>query len=183
MTARWMRGPRTVQSTTLVFVVAILGALALAGACSASSLAAASVKSAQRGSVRLSGSPGVPVANPRTNTVYVPIQCRASFCSTPAAGRVVDVVSAARCNAKNVVRLSGARHRPVGKNRSMPCLTRRPTRSMWSICRQRLGAERRALNATSPAAAPGRSRRSLPAAGSPWRARSIPLPGRCTWRV
>ena len=100
----------------MVLAVAILGVLALAAACPASSMAAAGAKSAQRGSVRLSGSPGVPVANPRTNTVYVPIQCRASFCSTPAAGRVVDVINAARCNAKNV---SGCRVLAtvrVGKN-------------------------------------------------------------------
>jgi DNA-binding beta-propeller fold protein YncE len=102
MTTHWMRGPRGVQSTTLVLVAAILGVLALAGAYPASSMAAARAKSAQRGSVMLTGSPGVPAANPQTNTVYVPIQCRASFCSTPTAGHVVDVINAARCDAKNV---------------------------------------------------------------------------------
>jgi DNA-binding beta-propeller fold protein YncE len=57
-----------------------------------------------RGFVVLSGSPGVPVANPRTHTVYVPIQCTNSSCATPA--RVVDVISTARCNVKV---LSGCR--------------------------------------------------------------------------
>ena len=102
MRTRWTRVPRRARPTTMILVVAIIGVLALAGSCPASSVAAAAAKSAQRGSVRLSGSPGVPVANPQTNTVYVPIQCRASFCSTPAAGRVVDVINAARCNAKIV---------------------------------------------------------------------------------
>jgi DNA-binding beta-propeller fold protein YncE len=49
--------------------------------------------------VVLGGSPGAPAINPVTSTVYVPIQCAASFCSTPAAGHVVDVIDAATCNA------------------------------------------------------------------------------------
>ncbi len=64
--------------------------------------ASAGVSGAQRGSVLLTGSPGVPVANPRTDTVYVPIQCATSFCSTPTAGRVLDVIAAARCDANLV---------------------------------------------------------------------------------
>lgn len=82
----------------------------------ASTTAAAGAAGAQRGSVLLSGSPGVPVANPRTDTVYVPIQCATSFCSTPAAGHAMDVISAARCDV-NVV--SGCRVLAtvrVGKN-------------------------------------------------------------------
>jgi DNA-binding beta-propeller fold protein YncE len=57
-----------------------------------------------RGFVVLGGSPGVPVANPGTHTVYVPIQCTNSSCATPE--RVVDVISTARCNVKV---LSGCR--------------------------------------------------------------------------
>ena len=57
-----------------------------------------------RGFVVLGGSPGVPVANPRTHTVYVPIQCTNRTCATP--GHVVDVISTARCNVKV---LSGCR--------------------------------------------------------------------------
>jgi DNA-binding beta-propeller fold protein YncE len=90
------------QFHAMITAAAIISVLAFGGACPASSAAAAGTKSAQRGSVRLSGSPGVPLANPQTNTVYVPIQCRTSFCSTPAAGQVVDVINAARCSAKNV---------------------------------------------------------------------------------
>jgi len=98
----WMRVPRGARPTTKLLVVALISVLALAGTYPASSAAAVGPNSAQRASVRLSGSPGVPVANPQTNTVYVPIQCRANFCSTPAAGHVVDVINAARCNAKHV---------------------------------------------------------------------------------
>jgi DNA-binding beta-propeller fold protein YncE len=52
------------------------------------------------GSVVLSGSPGVPVASQKTETAYVPIQCRASFCASGPAGHVVDVINAAKCNVK-----------------------------------------------------------------------------------
>ena len=48
----------------------------------------------------LGGSPGNPVANPKTHTIYVPIQCRASFCSTSSPGRVVDLINAAKCSTK-----------------------------------------------------------------------------------
>ena len=53
------------------------------------------------GTVVLGGSPGNPVANPKTNTIYVPIQCRTSFCpATGSAGHVVDVINAAKCSTK-----------------------------------------------------------------------------------
>ena len=51
-------------------------------------------------SVVLDGSPGAPVANPATGTVYVPIQCTTDFCNPNTPGHVVDVINAARCNAK-----------------------------------------------------------------------------------
>ena len=50
-------------------------------------------------SVVLDGSPGAPAANPATDTVYVPIQCAASFCPSQN-GHTVDVINAAKCNAK-----------------------------------------------------------------------------------
>ena len=52
------------------------------------------------GSVVLDGSPGQPAASPKTGTVYVPIQCTASFCNPNTSGHVLDVINAARCNAK-----------------------------------------------------------------------------------
>jgi DNA-binding beta-propeller fold protein YncE len=56
------------------------------------------------GFVVLGGSPGAPVADTKTGTVYVPIQCTTSSCTTPE--HVVDIVNAAKCNAKV---LSGCR--------------------------------------------------------------------------
>ncbi len=50
-------------------------------------------------SVVLGGSPGAPAANPRTGTVYVPIQCRTNYCRPNTPGDVVDVIDAATCNA------------------------------------------------------------------------------------
>ena len=52
------------------------------------------------GSVVLDGSPGQPGASPQTGTVYVPIQCTTSFCNPNTPAHVVDVINAARCNAK-----------------------------------------------------------------------------------
>jgi DNA-binding beta-propeller fold protein YncE len=52
------------------------------------------------GSVVLSGSPGEPAANPRTSTLYVPIQCVASHCTPSTPAHVVDIVNTAKCNAK-----------------------------------------------------------------------------------
>ena len=115
MKIRSIRMPCSRRPSAKMPVVA-LAVLALAGAHPGSSAAAAGTSGAQRGSVLLSGSPGVPVANPRTNTVYVPIQCAANFCSTPAAGHAMDVIDAARCNAEVV---SGCRVLAtvrVGKN-------------------------------------------------------------------
>lgn len=79
--------------------IVMTGVLALLAAGAGASSPGTGANGAQRGSIVLDGSPGVPVANPSTDTVYVPIQCKASFCSTPAQGRVLDVINAARCNA------------------------------------------------------------------------------------
>ena len=52
------------------------------------------------GSVVLDGGPGVPLANPKTSTVYVPVQCATSFCQQNRPGHVLDVINAATCNVK-----------------------------------------------------------------------------------
>ena len=53
------------------------------------------------GSVVLDGSPGAAAANPKTDTLYVPVQCRTSFCpASGSPGRVVDVINTATCDAK-----------------------------------------------------------------------------------
>ncbi|MGN6168498.1 MAG: YncE family protein, partial [Solirubrobacteraceae bacterium] len=51
-----------------------------------------------RGFVVLGGSPGAPAANPKTDTVYVPIQCLRNCLP----GHVVDVINAARCSSRIV---------------------------------------------------------------------------------
>jgi DNA-binding beta-propeller fold protein YncE len=52
------------------------------------------------GSVVLDGGPGVPLANPKTATVYVPVQCATGFCQQNRPGHVLDVINAATCNVK-----------------------------------------------------------------------------------
>lgn len=49
-----------------------------------------------RFAVPLSGSPGVPALNPSTATLYVPIQCPTSACTTNS--DTVDLINAATCN-------------------------------------------------------------------------------------
>ena len=64
---------------------------------------AAQARPVRRGaSVVLGGSPGAPVADPETDTVYVPIQCTESACNLNTPGHFVDVINAAKCNTKVV---------------------------------------------------------------------------------
>ncbi len=103
-------GPRVCRLGFAILVVALAaacasgaghgGSAAVPASRSGTQLAVASAPggpTAFGGSVVLGGSPGTPVANPLTGTVYVPIQCTTSSCNTP--GHVVDVINAARCNA------------------------------------------------------------------------------------
>ena len=48
----------------------------------------------------LGGSPSAAAANPKTSTLYVPIQCTAAFCKTNKPAYVVDVINAAKCNVR-----------------------------------------------------------------------------------
>ncbi len=55
---------------------------------------------ASRGSVTLDGSPGVPIANPKTQTLYVPIQCgdpSTNDSCNATADNFVDIINAATC--------------------------------------------------------------------------------------
>lgn len=65
-------------------------------------------------SIVLSGSPGTPVVNPRTDTVYVPIQCPTSYCTNNEPGTVVDIVNGALCNASVQTRCSVVATAPAG---------------------------------------------------------------------
>ena len=108
------RAQRPSWSWTWRLVLAFL-VMALAAACSSAAghaglttqtaghPAAASALNSQRiayGSVVLDGSPGTPVADTRTGTLYVPIQCTTSFCGPDKPAHVMDVINAATCNAK-----------------------------------------------------------------------------------
>src|ERR1700683_493549 len=53
----------------------------------------------QRATVPLDGSPGAPAVNPKTGTLYVPIECPTWECTS--ASTVVDVINSASCNAVN----------------------------------------------------------------------------------
>ena len=103
------RGLQPLASLGLAVLV-----MALAAACSSaaghagpttqatSHPAAASALAGQKtafGSVVLDGSPGGSAADTRTGTLYVPIQCPTSFCSTGKPAHVMDVINAAACNA------------------------------------------------------------------------------------
>jgi DNA-binding beta-propeller fold protein YncE len=62
-------------------------------------LAGAHTTSLQRGFINLTGSPGTPAVNPRTHTLYVPIQCPAAFCQPYTPAHELDVINTATCNA------------------------------------------------------------------------------------
>jgi YVTN family beta-propeller protein len=64
--------------------------------------------------IMLNGSPGVPAANPRTGTVYVPIQCTTGSCTTPE--HVVDIINAATCNAQVISGCQVVARAQVGSN-------------------------------------------------------------------
>jgi DNA-binding beta-propeller fold protein YncE len=72
-----------------------------------------------RTSIPLVGSPGVPVANPKTNTLYVPIQCTnptSNTSCTATASRDVEVINAADCNAEDMSDCRAVAKATVGKS-------------------------------------------------------------------
>jgi DNA-binding beta-propeller fold protein YncE len=88
-----------VFATVIALVLMALGGPLHAGAQARSSSAGADARSIQRGSIELGGSPGTPAVNPRTGTLYVPVQCPTSYCSTSSLSHVMDVINTATCNA------------------------------------------------------------------------------------
>jgi DNA-binding beta-propeller fold protein YncE len=83
---------------TRLLAVLITGAFTLLGVAPVATAAAPLGGAGGGAYVDLSGSPGVPAIDSQTGTIYVPVQCPKSYCPTSAAGRVVEIVSAARCN-------------------------------------------------------------------------------------
>ncbi len=61
-------------------------------------LAGAPSSSIQRGFINITGSPGIPAVNPKTDTLYVPIQCITGCPALPIT-HTMDVISTATCNA------------------------------------------------------------------------------------
>jgi DNA-binding beta-propeller fold protein YncE len=107
------RGPFSVRVKWSV----VLGVVLIVGGAGASAMGrGAPAHNSQHGSVALGGSPGNPVANPQTHTLYVPLQCRNPSNCSATAQRVLDVIDISRCNLKVV---SGCRvigTAPAGKN-------------------------------------------------------------------
>ena len=82
----------------LVLVAGVTAASAMAGGLSSHS----APNRRQRGSVLLGGSPGYAVANPRTHTLYVALQCRNDSKCLATTQHVLDIIDTSRCNAKTV---------------------------------------------------------------------------------
>lgn len=84
-----------VVSAAAVFAGAV-GANAMGGAAAAS-------LSHQRGALVLAGVPGVDAANPKTHTLYVPLQCsNPSNCGPSTALHVMDIVDTSKCTTRTV---------------------------------------------------------------------------------
>jgi DNA-binding beta-propeller fold protein YncE len=55
--------------------------------------------SIQRGVIDIGGSPGVPAVNPKTHTLYVPLQCPTAYCTTNNLSHEMDLADTATCTA------------------------------------------------------------------------------------
>lgn len=97
VTATTRRPGRTSTWRALRALVAGITLIAafLQGAVAAGPALAAPPSAGAGLSVSLTGSPGTPVDNPLTATLYVPIQCSTGTCATG----VLDIVNEAGCNA------------------------------------------------------------------------------------
>jgi YVTN family beta-propeller protein len=69
-----------------------------AGAQMNAPLAGAPSSSVQRGFINITGSPGIPAVNPKTDTLYVPIQCITGCPALPIT-HSMDLIDTATCNA------------------------------------------------------------------------------------
>ncbi len=85
--------------TSAVIACAALLLAQLVTGLGAVSTAAASPAGPPAHYVTLAGGPGMAEWDPGNDTIYVPVQCATSYCQSNEAGKVVDVVNAATCNA------------------------------------------------------------------------------------
>ena len=88
-----------VLGTVVALALAAIASPIQVGAQAAPMSAPTGAGSIQRGFVDISGSPGVPAVNPKTGTLYVPIQCPTAYCTTTSLSHVMDVINAATCSA------------------------------------------------------------------------------------
>jgi DNA-binding beta-propeller fold protein YncE len=100
-------GDMLLRKGSLITAAAI--ALAFAAAASPISVGAQAASHAvtgggsiQRGVIDIGGSPGVPAVNPRTDTLYVPLQCPTAYCTTNNLSHEMDLVDTAACNAVGI---------------------------------------------------------------------------------
>jgi DNA-binding beta-propeller fold protein YncE len=76
----------------------VRGAAARAAAVPASAVPSAAVPGGtDKHGVSLTGSPGIPLADPAHHSVYVPIQCAHDFCADNLASHDVDIIDTAHC--------------------------------------------------------------------------------------
>jgi DNA-binding beta-propeller fold protein YncE len=91
------KGSLVLGSVATLVLMAVAGP-AQVGAEVNAPLAGPHPPSVQRGFINITGDPGVPAVNPRTDTLYVPIQC-VTGCPALPHSHSMDVVNAANCNA------------------------------------------------------------------------------------
>ncbi len=93
-----LKRAKFVSGAVIGVLLMAVGGLTQSGARAGTTSGAAEASTIERGSVVLSGSPGVPAVNPMTGTLYVPIQCPVGCPSSPLSHEM-DVIDAATCNA------------------------------------------------------------------------------------
>ena len=110
---RVRKGSRVLGAVVALVLMAIASPTQV-GATVRPSASPAAAGSIQRGFIDISGSPGVPALNPKTDTLYVPIQCPTAYCSTTSLSHVMDVINAATCNATDTSDCSVVARAKVG---------------------------------------------------------------------
>ena len=94
-----LRKGSIVSGAAVALVLMAFAGPVQAGAQVNAPLAGAHATSLQRGFIDITGSPGIPAVNPKTHTLYVPIQCPAAYCSPNTPSHEMDVINSATCNA------------------------------------------------------------------------------------
>jgi DNA-binding beta-propeller fold protein YncE len=86
-------------ATAATAALLVLASVAAASGMAGSSPGGSSPHNNQRGLIHLDGSPSQPAVNPRTHTLYVPIQCdHTNSCPGKPTGHLLDIVDTSRCH-------------------------------------------------------------------------------------